>query len=57
VVGLAVEGAVSRGERVAELDGGVGIHWMRRMYAGYEDRREVVSRGHLTGVSYAAGVQ
>lgn len=36
VVGLAVDGAVSRGERVPELDGGVGIHWVRRMYAGYE---------------------
>lgn len=36
VVRLAVDGAVSRGERVPELDGGVGIHWVRRMYAGYE---------------------
>ena len=54
---LAVDGAVSRGERVPELDGCVGIHWVRRMYAGYEGEREVlVSRGHLAGLSCAAAV-
>jgi hypothetical protein len=35
-VWFAVDAAVSGGKRVPELDGGVGIHWMRRVYASYE---------------------
>ncbi|CAG8668956.1 5420_t:CDS:1, partial [Scutellospora calospora] len=35
-VWFAVDAAVSGGERVPELNGGVGIHWVRRVYAGYE---------------------
>ena len=35
-VWFAVDAAVSGGERVPELDGGVGIHWVRRVYASYE---------------------
>ena len=33
---FAVDAAVSGGKRVPELDGGVGIHWVRRVYASYE---------------------
>lgn len=36
VVRLTVEGAVSGGEGVPEVDCGVGIHWVRRVYAGHE---------------------
>lgn len=49
VVRLAVDGAVSGGERVPELDGCVGIHWVRRVYASGEERREVVSGRQLAG--------
>lgn len=35
-VRFAVDAAVSGCERVPELNGGVGIHWVRRVYASYE---------------------
>ena len=46
---LAVDGAVSGGEGIPELDGGVGIHRVRRVYAGGEGEARVVRVGHWAG--------
>lgn len=37
---MTVDGAVSGGEGIPEVDGGVGIHWVRRVYACYEKEAE-----------------